>query len=212
MKKIFCIIMVVMMVFTMAACGGGSPSGSKEETMSPTDTMNAFLQALKAKDFEKMQEYYEGEAGDLSMLEEEDDEALKDVINVLVDNMLDFEYTIDNEQIDGDSATVDVNFKTYDFGGILQDIMGNLMSDAVALGLSGLSQEEMEAEINELIGTKFKEALDGASKDKEAKITMALVMKDGKWVVKDVSDANEFMNALSGGLMDLADSLAGSGN
>ena len=197
-----------MMVFTMAACGGGSPAGSKEETMSPTDTMDAFLQALKAKDFEKMQEYYEGEAGDLSMLEEEDDEALKDVINVLVDNMLDFEYTIDNEQIDGDSATVDVNFKTYDFGGILQDIMGNLMSDAVALGLSGLSQEEMEAEINELIGTKFKEGLDGASKDKEVKVTMNLIMKDGKWMVKDVSDANEFMNALSGGLMDLADSLA----
>ena len=197
-----------MMVFTMTACGGSSPAGSKEEAMSPTDTMDAFLQAFKAKDFEKMQEYYEGEAGDLSMLEEEDDEALKDVINVLVDNMLSFEYTIDNEQIDGDSATVDVNFTTYDFGGILQNIMGDLMSDAVALGLSGLSQEEMEAEINELIGTKFKEGLDGASKDKEVKVTMNLVMKDGKWLVKDVSDASEFMNALSGGLMDLADSLA----
>ena len=38
-------------------------------------------------------------------------------------------------------------------------------------------------------------------------VTMDLVKKDGKWLVKDVSGAKSFMNALSGGLMDFAESL-----
>ena len=73
--------------------------------------------------------------------------------------------------------------------------------------MSGLSQEEMEAEINELIGSKFSDALDSAEKNWEGEVTMELVKKDGKWLVKDVSGATSFMNALSGGLMDFAESL-----
>ena len=175
--------------------------------MTPVQTADAFLKAFKSKDTEKMKEYYEGEISDLSMIEEEDDSAMADLINAMVEKILDFDYSLGNETIKGDEASVEVNFTTYDFSGILQDIMNNLMSDAVALGLSGLSQEEMEAEINELIGSKFSAALDSADKDWEGMVTMDLVKKDGKWLVKDVSGAKSFMNALSGGLMDFAESL-----
>ncbi len=212
MKRILCIILTIMMTLTLVSCGssGNDPEPQplpEEGQMTPVQTADAFLKAFKSKDTEKMKEYYEGEISDLSMIEEEDDSAMADLINAMVEKILDFDYSLGNETIKGDEASVEVNFTTYDFSGILQDIMNNLMSDAVALGLSGLSQEEMEAEINELIGSKFSAALDSADKDWEGKVTMDLVKKDSKWLVKDVSGATSFMNALSGGLMDFAESL-----
>ena len=100
-----------------------------------------------------------------------------------------------------------MSIKTYDLGGILKDIIENLGSDIFALSLSGLSQEELESEVNELIGIKFKEIISNAKKDYSGTVPLKLVLKDGKWLVKDVSGSSDFMNALSGGLMDFAESL-----
>ena len=62
MKKIFCIFIILALVFTMTSCGqtkpGDLPSGNTESSISPTQTMDAFLKALKARDFEAMKEYY----------------------------------------------------------------------------------------------------------------------------------------------------------
>ena len=205
MRKFFAILLMITLVFTFTSCGGTSKT--QTDQLTPTETADKFLAGLKAKDLEAVEEYYEGDIGDLTMLEEEDEPALADVINAMVDKIFDFDYVLGNEKIDGDSATVEVELTTYDFGGIIQEIMGGLMEDAFALKLTGMSQEEMEAEINELIGGKFKEALDNAAKDHTIKVPMELTRKDGKWVVKDLASSKDFLNALSGGLMELADSL-----
>ena len=205
MRKFFAILLMITLVFTFTSCGGTSKT--QTDQLTPIETADKFLAGLKAKDLEAVEEYYEGDIGDLTMLEEEDEPALADVINAMVDKIFDFDYVLGNEKIDGDSATVEVELTTYDFGGIIQEIMGGLMEDAFALKLTGMSQEEMEAEINELIGGKFKEALDNAAKDHTIKVPMELTRKDGKWVVKDLASSKDFLNALSGGLMELADSL-----
>ncbi len=205
MRKFFAILLMITMVFTFTSCGGAS--NTPADQLTPTETAEKFLAGLKAKDLEAVEEYYEGDIGDLNMLEEDDDPAMADVINAMVDKIFDFEYVLGNEKIDGDSATVEAEITSYDFGGIIQEIMGGLMEDAIALGLTGMSQEEMEAEINELIGSKFKEALDNAPKDHTIKVDMELVKKDGKWLVKDLASSQDFLNAISGGLMELAESL-----
>ena len=208
--------MVVIISISLISCGSSDDIGtdpiSSEDQISPAQTADAFLEAFRDRDTEKLKEYYEGDVADLSMIEEEDDPALSGVINVLAEKIFDFDYAIGEEQIDGSSAKVAVTITTYDFAGIMQEIMSDLLSDAVVLGIAGLDQEEMEVEINELISGKFSDALASASKDCDISTTMNLVKKDGKWVVKSLSNENSFINALSGGLMDLADSLADAEN
>ena len=214
MKKIFCAALIIAMVFTFASCGKDKTDTASSEVTnpvpaenSPTEAADNFIKALKARDNEALKKYYEGDVGDLTLIEGDDEPALSDMINSMLDKIMDFDYTISNEKIDGTDATVDVSIKTYDLGGILKDIIENLGSDIFALSLSGLSQEELESEVNELIGIKFKEIISSVKKDYSVTVPLKLVLKDGKWLVKDVSDSSDFMNALSGGLMDFADSL-----
>ena len=208
MKKIFCIIMVIVMALSLASCGGSA--AEPEETapaMSPTETVDSFLTAFKAGDFEGAKEFYEGSADDLSMIEEEDDPALSGVIADLTSRILDFDYELSNEVINGETATVDVRFTTIDFGQIMGEVLDSMLSDSVALALSGLSQDELEAEINELVESKFSEILKTAKKDKVSDVTVELVLKDGKWLIKDLSDSEEILDAISGGLIEFAESI-----
>ena len=206
MKKILSVLLIIVLALSLSSCGSAAPED--DNGMTPTDTMDAFLRALKARDFDTLQEYYEGEIGDLDLLEEGDDSALSGMIDGLVDRILDFEYSLDNETIKGNDATVDVYFKTYDLGKIMQDLIQSMMTDAATLALPNLDQDELEAEINAIMSEKFDEAMKTAEKDKAIKITMNLIKKDGRWLVKDVTDREDFMNALSGGLMELANSLS----
>ena len=206
MKKYISLLLVFVLIFTFVSCG--SSNSSEGSDLTPTETLDAFIQALKAKDFDTLQKYYEGEIGDLSMLQEEDDSALSGIVEGLMDKILDFEYTLDNEVITEDTATVDLHFKTYDLGKIMQDLITAILSDATALGLAGLDQEEMEAEVNEIMTQKFNEAIENAEKDLDIPVTMDLVKKDGSWVVKDISEKDDFMNALSGGLLEFTEGLS----
>ena len=204
MKKILCVILALTLVFTMSSCGKDS---SGEETLSPIQTVDAFLQALKAKDTETLQEYYEGEIGDLDLMKGEDDPALSGLIDIMTDKLLDFDYTLSNEQIDKDKATVDVTIKTIDFGAIMKDLIQDILQDAFALGLASYDQEELEEKINEIMTEKFSQAVDKADKTSTITVPVKLVKKKGKWLIKDITDASDFMNALSGGLMEFAGSL-----
>ena len=199
MKKIICLLLILAMIFSMAACG----KGSDENTLSPSATMDAFLQALKAQDFEAAQQYYEGELTDLSSVAE-DLGATPDteLSNYLIKKMLDFDYTIDNEQVDGKKASVDVSFKTYDMSQVMQGILSSLMSEALGLVSEGMSDEEIAAKVNELMLKKFKKSLKSAEKDHLMTITLPLVKKDGKWLVKSVEHSLDFTNAISGGLLE----------
>ncbi len=209
MKKIFCILLIVAMVFTMAACGNkpSAQNTDEEEIMSPTQTLDAFLKAFKARDADKLNEFYEGESDDLIFWKDLEDPALAGLMDKMMEKLLDFDYALSNEKIDGKTATVDVNFTTYDIGGIMKDIIENMLSDAAALALSGLTQEELEAEINEIMTKKFEEYAKIAKKEKVVSVPVNLVMINGRWLVKDISRTDDIMDALSGGLTEFAENI-----
>ena len=204
MKKILSLLLITLMIFSIASCGGAQED---VQGPSPTETMDSFLQAIKARDFDTAAQYYEGDIGDLSAIEETEDPVMSGIINSLVDKMLDFDYTLSDEKIKNDTATVDVNFTTYDLAKIMNELIVGILTDAPALGLTGMDQEEMEAEIAEILSIQFKEAMDGAAKDTSMTITVNLVKKDGNWLVKDLSSADDFMNALSGGILEYANGI-----
>ena len=197
------------MVFTMAACGNkpSAQNTDEEEIMSPTQTLDAFLKAFQARDVDKLNEFYEGEADDLIFWKDLEDPALSGLMDKMMEKLLDFDYALSNEKIDGKTATVDVNFTTYDIGGIMKDIIENMLSDAAALALSGLTQEELEAEINEIMTKKFEEYAKIAKKEKVVSVPVNLVMINGRWLVKDISRTDDIMDALSGGLTEFAENI-----
>ena len=209
MKKIFCILLIVAMVFTMAACGSkpSAQNTDEEEIMSPTQTLDAFLKAFKARDADKLNEFYEGESDDLIFWKDLEDPALSGLMDKMMEKLLDFDYALSNEKIDGKTATVDVNFTTYNIGGIMKDIIENMLSDAAALALSGLTQEELETEINEIMTKKFEEYAKIAKKEKVVSVPVNLVMINGRWLVKDISRTDDIMDALSGGLTEFAENI-----
>ena len=209
MKKIFCILLIVAMVFTMAACGNkpSAQNTDEEEIMSPTQTLDAFLKAFKARDADKLNEFYEGESDDLIFWKDLEDPALSGLMDKMMEKLLDFDYALSNEKIDGKTATVDVNFTTYNIGGIMKDIIENMLSDAAALALSGLTQEELETEINEIMTKKFEEYAKIAKKEKVVSVPVNLVMINGRWLVKDISRTDDIMDALSGGLTEFAENI-----
>lgn len=192
-------MLIFALVFTMASCGKDEPIISSDD-LSPTLTADAFLKALKAKDLEALEQVYEGDAKDFSLAEEIEDPTLLALADKAMEKMLDFDYTLDNEQINGNNATVDVLFKTYDFEGIFKDLTDGILPNIMDPGIFGKDPQTIEREILGTLTENFAEALKNVKKDKDITVPLKLVRKGGKWMVKDLNKSDDLMFALSGGI------------
>ncbi|MGN0701943.1 MAG: hypothetical protein ACI4KL_02055 [Lentihominibacter sp.] len=200
MKKILRVISVtalsICLIISFCACGAPSP----------TETADTFLSAVKAQDHETVKSVYAGKTFDILDSMGEDDAEVEESESIdssfekeLKDKMLDFDYTLSNEKINDDKATVNVEVTTYALGKAMTSTMVKYIEEALPLAFSGASEEELEKMMNDI----FEEEL-GALTDKTytAKATINLVQQDGKWKVSEIDDEGELMNALSGDLVN----------
>ena len=212
MKKILALLISLMMVFSLTACGGPSP----------TDVSDNFLTAIKNADNEALAECYvedefdlfeeasdaaeSGDEEDGDKEEAEADDALTKVYEEnLVPKMLEFEYELSNEKVDGDKATVDVTVKTYQMGSAFTAFFGEYMTQAFALVFSDTSDEQMSALAANILTSKL-DNMTGKTYEKTA--TLSLIKKDDKWLVDSVEGNKDVLNALSGGLVDAVSNMA----
>ena len=121
----------------------------------------------------------------------------EEATSALVDKILEFEYEIGEEKVDGDSATVELTVTTYPFGDIFTDLLTKIMSSGEELA------NMTEDELNDWIGDTLTEMLDGAEKTYTETISVPLELEDDQWVVQEDED---FANAITGGMMDFANS------
>lgn len=173
----------------------------------PTETADTFLSAVKTQDQETVNSVYAGKAFDiLDSMEQDEDADAEDggsidslIEKQMKDKMLDFDYTLSNEKINDTKATVDVEFKTYEFGKAMTNTMAKYIEEALPLAFSGASDETLEKIMNDAFKEEF-----GALKDKSytAKTTINLVQKDGEWKVSEIDDDSDIMNAISGNLVN----------
>lgn len=198
-KKLLVITLVLAMLAALNACGPKIPT--------PTETADTFFTAMKAQDTEALATVYAG--GNIDLLDKaaeaddsgeinEDSGLSKVYEEQMVPKMLDFDYELSNEQIDGDKATVDVRITTYKMGDAFTAFFGEYLSQALILAFSDASEEELDALATTIMSGKL---ADLTEKSFEKTATLSLSMKDDKWVVNEVQTEDDIVDALTGGLV-----------
>ena len=198
MKKLISMITVIIMLLCLTACGG----------LSPTETVDTFLTAVKEQDAETIKTVYAED--EFSVIESEDDAAGDDEVllgeleEALMAKVLDFEYTVSNEQVTDGKATVDVTFKTYNIGNAISSWMSEYISQAFALAFSGASDEQLETLAESIFTTKLEATTE---KNFEKTVTVTLTEVDGIWIIDDFDEDGDFMNAITGGTVDAVNNI-----
>ena len=197
-KKLFVITVIMAMLACLYACGPGIPT--------PAETADTFLTALKEQDSETLATVYEG--GELDLLDkaaesDESDEAEDSSLNDVYEEqlkpiLLDFDYEISNEQINGDNASVDVKIKTYSIGEAFSAFFEDYISEAFVLAFSDVTEEELDTLASTILSKKLDEL---AEKDYEKSATLTMSKVDGKWMVNELETGDEIVDGLTGGLM-----------
>ena len=162
----------------MTACG----------TASPTDALKADLENAKSSPDEII-----GQLGEDGFGEE--------ATQALVDKVLEFDYQLGEEKIDGDKATVETTITTYPFGEIFTGIVADFITQAFA------NPDMTDDDASALLDQLLMDALDKADKTYSKTITIELSQEDGEWVVQE---SDEMSNALTGGMLDFAAAASGS--
>lgn len=200
MKKVLVIVLVIAMSAALFGCGSASPS----------DVVDTYLGALKAQDADTVAKVYSGNSGSDLLSDVADSEEFPDEISSdFTDMILSFDYALANEQINGDTATVDVVFKTYDFGSMFKSVIGDYFTKAIGMAFSGASEDEMEQVLVDLFSGKLAEMKEGEH-DFEATATISLSKVDGEWKIDEIDDESDFFDCLTGGIIsavtDISDS------
>lgn len=125
------------------------------------------------------------------------------VDNDLVPKLREFDYELSNEQIDGDTATVDVKITTYAAGDAFSSFMSDYISQAFTLALSGASEDQ----ITELASSIFSSKIKTMEKSYTDTVTLNLTKVDGSWKVDALDNYGEIADALVGGLITTAQSI-----
>lgn len=177
MKKVSILLLALCLIF-ITACG----------TASPTDALKADLENAKSSPDEII-----GQLGEDGFGEE--------ATQALVNKVLEFDYQLGEEKIDGDKATVETTITTYPFGEIFTSIVGDFVTQAFA------NPDMTDDDASALLDQLLMDALDKADKTYSKTITIELAQEDGKWVVQE---SDEMSNALTGGMLDFAAAASGS--
>lgn len=189
MKKILVLALTLVVALSMTACGG---------KVTPTSTVDDFFKAIKAEDSKAVAEVYEDKSvkflDEMNSTKKSGDKMEEEFAKAVKEKIFDFDYKLSKEKIDGNKATVKASITTYNLGDAMKAVMGKAM--AIAMDTK-LSKKEIDEKILKIVKTEF----DKAKKDYKKDVTIELVKKDDKWVVKKMEQNHDFFDALSGGIM-----------
>ena len=174
-KKVSILLLALCLILVTVACSSPSPSD-----------------ALKA-DLENAKSSPEDIVGDIG------DSGFSDELNTaLVNKMLEFEYEIGEEKVDGDTATVELTITTYPFGDMFTTVINDLMDQAYS------GEIDTDADVETLVSDMIMDEMDTLEKSYSKTITVNLNKEDGAWVVQEDED---FGDAITGGLYTFADNM-----
>ena len=166
MKKLKKFIALSLLAISLVAFVGCN------KTESPKEVVSEYFEDIKFNaENELVNNAIETENGEEEVFTKETEEALKELVKKL-------EYTVGDEKIDGDKATVNVTVK----GVNLLELVTNTMNDAMGATVGAIfSNKEMDdKEINNIVNKTLLENIKKAKVD-ERKGTVTLNKRDNKW-------------------------------
>jgi len=208
-RKLLSIVTVLLLAIVIVACGGND-SGSIDPN-SPTGVTTEFLNAIKAEDNERIEKVYAGDNMDMEETMDfsgsDTDDLEKEIYEGLMAKILDFDFEVSNEKIDGDKATVDVKITQYNLADVFTKFMQDFMGKAMEMAIADASEDEI---VKESVNV-FNETLKNAKKDYEKTVKFNLIKDGDSWKVEKMPDDGDFMNALTGGLLEWINEIGGLG-
>lgn len=210
MKKFF----ITAAIFGLIAALGLAGCASEP---TPSDATKQALDALKAQDDETFQAYYAGDSNsmdidqlasqmlgvDLSALTDEQKEQAQQLVNAL----LDFDYELGQETVDGEKATVEATITSRDLTTIFTDSMEEYIQQAFTAALSGADESELSSMFLAVFSEKVSTVTE---KNHTATTTFNLTKVDGAWKLDEFS--NENIDCIMGGLISGAEETIGNLN
>lgn len=188
MKKISIIFLSVILVLTVGACSS---------TPSPTKVVDAFFKELMKDPFATYND-------DLNLGNSSEEEIA--LYNQFSEMLKKQTYTLDNEKIDGEKATVDVHMKTYDYTKSFGNAIADYFGQAISAAFSGADEETLNKMLYKIWTEKLVEdAENGLTKSFD--YTVKLNKTDGKWVMEDLSKNEAFVDGFIGGLLSALEQL-----
>ena len=204
-------LMIVLMTLGLAACGSGSKT--------PADTVDSFLNALKNKDSDTIESLYAGNnpyfattdfalKAEAMQVTSDKKELEKYYEETFTPKLLDFDYEIGDEKVNGDTATVDVTFTTYNIGDTMvsykkeHDKKFQKMFGTVKNPSDDVKMKDLQKKFDKEDSVLYKKSVDGMKKSYKGKATISLTKKDGAWVIDEFKDDDSFYNASIGGVID----------
>lgn len=199
MKKLLSMFLALGMCVSLVGCSSGEAA--------PQDTVSAMIDTYKAQKLDELSNYYEGGDDffeDGSDLNTELEAAEEELMNMFMEKLTDVDYTIENETIDEDTATVTVKITANNVGEKLAEGLQQAIVTALGLAFS----ETPEEEVNAIVAETMISPVENCEKTYENTVEVKLVKsEDGAWLLVSGDENYDLANALTGGLMQFSDEL-----
>lgn len=185
MKKVIAILCVLSMVFALAACGAPKPESTVEQ----------FCEAMKKYDVEGMNACLAQPREDIGEISDDDTEMPESIWNYVKGSAADIQYTVNEAEVDGEKATVAVDFTYNDVSEAMSEALGQYILAAFGAAFSDDTSDETA---DEALLKMFGEAFDKAVESTEVKtatktIEFECVLNDGEWLITDMPEDIEYV-------------------
>lgn len=182
MKRTIAAICIFLFTISLCACGGATPTEVTAQFLDDfkvQENVEGFSSIVADDEMSRTREYFEDE---------------------IIPMILDFDYELSNERIDGEEATVDVSVTAYDFG----DAMSQ-SNDELRVVVRNIAGGNPEAEdIDAAMKAVYRKNFDRVEKTYAETVSVKLVKENGDWTIDDIEKQGELMNAITGGLLKAA--------
>ena len=186
MKKVISLMLALVLALSLTACGGKT---------GPEGVVGQFCKGLQELDEKAIAQCFEnGDDLELSELEDvdSDDAVAQKIMDFMKSCAGRLKYQVGEATVDGDTATVPVEFTYVNAGSLMTEILTEYISQAWSLALSGADDEKLAAAFEEV----FDEKTTGADfPTLTATLTIPCVQTSDGWKISSSADNSEDLSA-----------------